>query len=99
MTERVVSISGKTVEVAAPGSSADMPVATATTLGAVMVGDALECSPDGKLAICPADPIDDLYYDQPEDYSAIAAALMAIQGQYNDMLAKMRAAGFIKERE
>lgn len=99
MTERVYGLSGKAVEVAAPGSAGEIPIATANTLGAVMVGETLECSPDGKLSICPSEPIDDLYFDQPDDYSSIAAALMAIQGQYNDMLSKFRAAGFVKERE
>ena len=97
MTERVVAISGKTVEVAAPGSGGELPIASATTLGAVMIGNALECSAEGELTICQAEPVDDLIFEQPEHYSSIAAALMAIQGQYNDLLAKMRAAGFIKE--
>lgn len=99
MTAKVISVAGVPVEVATPGSAGDIPIATPTTLGAVMVGEALECSPEGRLAICPSEPIDDLYFEQPEDYSSIAAALMAIQGQYDDMLSKLRAAGFVKERE
>lgn len=35
MTERVVAISGKTVEVSAPGAAGEVPAATITTAGLV----------------------------------------------------------------
>lgn len=98
MTERVVSISGKSVEVASAGSTTDMPVATKTTLGAVIVGESLECSHDGELSVCAAEPVDDLIFDQPEDYSSIAAALMATKGTLNELLKNQRKAGLLKER-
>lgn len=39
MTERVVSVSGKTVEVAASGGAGDVPAATTTAPGIVQIGD------------------------------------------------------------
>lgn len=99
MTERVIALSGKAVEVASPGEVADVQVATTSTLGVVMVGDALECSHNGELSVCAAEPVDDLIFDQPEDYSSIAAALMSIRGQYNELLASLREAGLLKVRE
>ncbi|VEB99974.1 Uncharacterised protein [Cedecea lapagei] len=42
MTERVYGLSGKTVEVAVPGSGGDLPEATNSVLGGVKVGDNIE---------------------------------------------------------
>lgn len=46
-----------------------------------------------------AEPVDDLVFDQPDDYSEITAALMSVQGQYNELLASLREAGILKVRE
>lgn len=53
MTERVVSISGKTVTVASPGESpsGDVPLATTSTSGVVIVGDNLTIDSSGVLAV------------------------------------------------
>lgn len=71
MSERVIGLSGKTVEVA---KSTDFDLR-------------------------PAEPVDDLYFDQPDDYSEITAALMSIKGRYNELLASLREAGLLKEME
>lgn len=52
MTERVVAISGKTVEVSAPGSGGgDVPVATTSTTGVVSIGDNLTVDATGKVSV------------------------------------------------
>lgn len=52
MTERVVAISGKTVEVSAPGSGGgDVPAATTSTAGVVIVGDNIEVDSEGKVSV------------------------------------------------
>ncbi|MFZ4835774.1 hypothetical protein [Rouxiella sp. Mn2063] len=96
MTERVYGLSGKAVEVAAPGSAGEIPIATETTLGAVMIGNALECSESGKLSICQAESVDKLYFDQPDDYSNIAAAIMATKGMFNELIDSLKNAGLMK---
>ncbi|MDF7681208.1 hypothetical protein PT300_11690 [Enterobacteriaceae bacterium ESL0689] len=50
MTERVIEISGKTVEVASPGDAVNIPVATASKLGGVKIGANLE-APGGVLNV------------------------------------------------
>ncbi len=98
MAERVIGLSGKAVEVATPESIESIPIASAQTLGLVKVGSTVECSEEGVLNVCAAEPVDDLIFDQPEDYSGIAAALMATRGEFNELLASLRAAGLLKER-
>ncbi|MFW5410772.1 hypothetical protein B7L51_019420 [Pectobacterium brasiliense] len=71
MTERVIGLSGKAVEVAKATS----------------------------FELKQAEPVDDLVFDQPDDYSEITAALMSVQGQYNELLASLREAGILKVRE
>lgn len=100
MTARVISVAGVPVVVATPDSEGGKAaIATESTLGVVMVGGALECSENGKLSVCAAEPVDDLIFDQPEDYSSIAAALMATKGTLNELLKNQRKAGLLKERE
>ena len=56
MTERVVAISGKTVEVSAPGSGGDVPVATTSTTGVVSIGGNLTVDTAGKLSVLYGSP-------------------------------------------
>ncbi|NIG77863.1 hypothetical protein F3J34_30315 [Klebsiella sp. Ap-873] len=90
MTERVYGLSGKTVEVSTPGSgTGDLPVATATVLGGVKVGDNIEV--DGGTISVP--------FAQPSRYGVVKIGSRLVgggDGTINVPTANRATAGVVK---
>ena len=99
MTAKCISTGGYPITVNTPGSASGIPVATAESVGVVSAGNGLQVDESGRLEVAASAPVDDLVFDQPDDYSEITAALMSVQGQYNELLASLREAGILKVRE
>lgn len=77
MSERVIAISGKTVEVAAPGGGGDVPVATITTAGIV------------KQAM----PVADVQTIAVTDIASAQAAIAAMGTTLAEVMQSMRNSG------
>lgn len=83
MTERVIGLSGKTVEVAAPGSPEDLPAATLTSPGVI------------KQAI----PVSDVQTIPVTDIASAQAAVAAMGTTLSELMQSLRNSGALAESD